>query len=281
MKVEIETLRMPQLDLRERTVRVLLPPGYELETGRRYPVLYMQDGHNLFDSATATYGTHWAIGETMDDLAASGEAGRWLVVGVDCNHGDSGMKRLDEYSPWVNAELGLELSRAAGRASAGGEGRRYLAFLAETLKPWVDARFRTLPGPRSTGIAGSSMGGLFSLFALHERPDLFSLAGAFSTAAWFAMDELVAHVEARFRADCSVYLDIGSLETSDPSKPDFPTRYLDDTLALRDLYLAKGLAPERLLCVVDEGADHSERSWARRFPAFARWALARLEGARG
>ncbi|HOX17186.1 MAG TPA: alpha/beta hydrolase-fold protein [Spirochaetales bacterium] len=281
MKIEIETLRMPQLGMRERTVRVLLPPGYEVETGRRYPVLYMQDGHNLFDPATATYGTHWAIGETMDALAASGEAGRWIVVGVDCNHGDRGMKRLDEYSPWVNAELGLELSRAAGRAAAGGEGRAYLDFLADTLKPWVDGRYRTLPGPASTGIAGSSMGALFSLYALHERPDVFSLAGAFSTAAWFAMDELVAHIESRFRPDRAVYLDIGTLESSDPSKPEFPKRYLDETLALRELYRAKGLPPERLLCVVDEGADHSERSWARRFPAFARWALDRLEGARG
>ncbi|MBN1243485.1 MAG: alpha/beta hydrolase [Spirochaetales bacterium] len=281
MRLEIETLRIPQLGNLERTVRVLLPPGYGLETGRRYPVLYMQDGHNLFDPATATYGTHWAIGETMDELAAAGEAGRWIVVGVDCNHGDSGMKRLDEYSPWVNAELGLELSRAAGRVAAGGEGGSYLDFLAETLKPWVDERFRTLSGPASTGIAGSSMGGLFSLYALHERPDLFSLAGAFSTAAWFAMDELVAHIESRFRPDQAVYLDIGTLETSDPSKPEFPRRYLDDTLALRDLYHGKGLAHERLLCVVDEGADHSERSWARRFPAFARWALERLEGAQG
>jgi len=281
MKIEIEILRMPQLGMRERTVRVLLPPGYEVETGRRYPVLYMQDGHNLFDPATATYGTHWAIGETMDALAASGEAGRWIVVGVDCNHGDRGMKRLDEYSPWVNAELGLELSRAAGRAAAGGEGRAYLDFLADTLKPWVDGRYRTLPGPASTGIAGSSMGALFSLYALHERPDVFSLAGAFSTAAWFAMDELVAHIESRFRPDRAVYLDIGTLESSDPSKPEFPKRYLDETLALRELYRAKGLPPERLLCVVDEGADHSERSWARRFPAFARWALDRLEGARG
>lgn len=281
MKIEIETIRIPQLAQRERTVRVSLPPGYDLEPTRRYPVLYMQDGHNLFDPATATFGTHWAIGETMDALAAAGERGRWIVVGVDCNHGDQGMKRLDEYSPWVNPGLDAELARAAGRPSAGGEGRAYLDFLVYTLRPWVDARFRTLPGPRSTGIAGSSMGGLFSLYALHERPDVFSLAGAFSTAAWFARDELVEHIEGRFRTDLSVYLDIGTRETSDDSKPGFPRRYLDDTLALRDLYRAKGLPPERLLCVVDEGADHSERSWARRFPAFARWALERLEGARG
>ena len=78
-----------------------------------------------------------------------------------------------------------------------------------------------------------------------------------------------------------MYLDIGTLETSDPSKPEFPKRYLDQTLALRDLYRSRGLPPERLLCVVDEGADHSERSWARRFPVFARWALGLLEGARG
>jgi len=238
----------------------------------------MQDGHNLFSPETATFGKHWEIGETMDDLAAQGDRRRIIIVGVDCNHDRQGMSRLDEYSPWVNPTISMDISRARGFETAGGEGKAYLNFLTDTLMPLINERYRTLVGYESTGIAGSSMGGLFSLYALYERPDRFGLCGAFSTAAWFAKRDLMEHIAQQFRSDRAVYLDIGTAETSDASKTDFPNRYLQDTLDIRDYLISRGLPQNRLLCIVEEGADHSERSWARRFPGFITWALGHLQG---
>ncbi len=281
MTIDTFEINIPQLGSRKRTVRVLLPPGYGETPQRRYPVLYMQDGHNLFSAKTATFGKHWEIGETLDTLAARGDRRRVIVVGVDCNHDRQGMSRLDEYSPWVNPAISMDISRAKGFDSAGGEGAAYLAFIAETLMPLINMKYRTLTGPDSTGIAGSSMGGLFSLYALYEQPDLFGLCGAFSTAAWFAKEALMKHLADRFRPDRAVYLDIGTKETSDARKQDFPNRYLQDTLDIRDYLLSRGLPQKQLLCVVEEGANHSEHSWARRFPGFITWALDRLQGAAG
>ncbi len=279
MHIDIHETTIHELGDRRRTIRVLLPEGYDQRPSRRYPVLYMQDGHNLFDPLSATYGAHWRIGETMDAMAAAGDGRRAIIVGVDCSHEREGLARLDEYSPWTNPDIGADLSRAPAGIPAGGEGEAYLSFLSDSLMPWVNESYRTLPGRESTGIAGSSLGGLFSLYALYRRPELFALCGAFSSAFWFAKGELLAFLASAFRPDRSVYLDIGTKETSDDSKPGFARRYLDDTLELRDWLLGRGQPGESLLCVVDEGADHSERSWARRFPLFIDWALSRLFGA--
>lgn len=278
MRLDIFSIDMPQLGQSGRKVRVLLPPGYADEPERRYPVLYMQDGHNLFDPGTATFGAHWRIGESLDELAATGDTRRMIVVGVDCDHGREGLARLDEYSPWVNPRIALDLSRAAGVAAAGGKGEAYLSFLLESLMPEIDRRYRTLRGPESTGIAGSSMGGLFSLWALYRAPKAFGLCGAFSSAFWFAKAEALAALRAQWRPGASVYLDVGTAETSDDTKPDFARRYLQDTLDMRDELMKLGQPEAELLCAVDEGAEHSERAWARRFPRFADWAMDRLEG---
>jgi len=278
MRLELYTLDMPQLGISGRTIRVLLPNGYSEEPERHYPVLYMQDGHNLFDPATATYGTHWGISETMDRMADSGDGRRIIVVGVDCNHAKEGMARLDEYSPWINRTIASELSRAASHLNAGGLGAAYLSFITDSLMPWVSKKYRVLEGPESTAIAGSSMGGIFSLYALYERPEVFGLCGAFSSAIWFAKRDIMEYLAVHYRPDRSVYLDIGTAETSDASKPDFARRYLNDTLELRDYLATRGLPAERLLCVVDEGAEHSERSWSRRFPGFIDWSMNRLAG---
>lgn len=279
MRVDIFNIDMPQLGQVRRKVRVLLPPDYADEPERRYPVLYMQDGHNLFDPSAASFGAHWRIGENMDELAADGDRRRMIVVGVDCDHGREGLSRLDEYSPWVNPRIALDLSRAPGVAAAGGKGEAYLSFLLESLIPEINRRYRTLQGPASTGIAGSSMGGLFSLWALYRAPEAFGLCGAFSSAFWFAKAEALAALRAEWRPGTSVFLDVGTAETSVDTKPDFARRYLQDTLELRDELVKLGQPEAELLCTVDEGGEHSERAWAQRFPRFADWTLDRLQGA--
>jgi metallo-beta-lactamase class B len=130
---------MPQLE-RTRRIWLYLPPGYAAST-RRYPVLYMHDGQNLFDAATSFAG-EWGVDETLDSLHALGDPGV-IVVGID----NGRMKRMDEYTPWHNTRYG------------GGEGDAYVDFLTQTLKPYVDAHYRTLAERVHTGVAGSSMGG--------------------------------------------------------------------------------------------------------------------------
>ncbi|HEX8832202.1 MAG TPA: alpha/beta hydrolase-fold protein, partial [Longimicrobium sp.] len=157
---------IPQLH-RTRRVWVYLPPDYA-SSSKRYPVLYMHDGQNVFDDSTSGFG-EWGVDETLDSLFATGDPGV-IVVAVD--HG--GAKRLDEYSPFINPRHG------------GGEGDAYVDFLAQTLKPLIDRRYRTRPDRLNTGVAGSSMGGLISLYAALKYPDVFGRAGIFSPSLWFS-----------------------------------------------------------------------------------------------
>jgi predicted alpha/beta superfamily hydrolase len=153
---------------RERTVRLYLPPSYAREPGKRYPVVYMHDGQNLFDDATS-YAGEWGVDETLDEMAArSGfEA---IVVGID----NGGEHRMRELNPFDHPRFGP------------GQGEAYLAFIADTLKPWIDSRYRTLADPAHTAIIGSSMGGLISDYAIRRHPAAFGRAGVLSPAYWTA-----------------------------------------------------------------------------------------------
>jgi predicted alpha/beta superfamily hydrolase len=229
--------RSPQLDNR-RDVLVCLPPSYG-EDGRRYPVLYMQDGQNLFDRATGFAGQEWQVDETMQALAQEGlEA---IVVGL--NH--AGDDRLLEYNPFA----------APPRC-----GSRYVEFVIDTIKPIIDRDFRTLPGRAHTGIMGSSMGGLLSLYAHFHRPDVFGFSGVMSPSLWvnrFAIFHYVRHAPP---APGRIYLDNGTREGT--------------AEGMRDLLLEKGFRPDdSLLYVRDEGGEHTETAWARRLPDALRFLL--------
>ena len=168
---------MPQLR-RTRRVWVYLPPGYASST-RAYPVLYLQDGQNVFDQYTSFAG-EWGVDETLDQLAASGQdRGGCLVVAID----NVDRHRLDEYSPWRNARL-----------RRGGEGAQYVDFLVHTLKPYIDHHYRTRPERATTYVAGSSMGGLLATYAALRYPAVFGGVGVFSPAYWFAGPALLPYV---------------------------------------------------------------------------------------
>ncbi|QKG52013.1 alpha/beta hydrolase [Hymenobacter sp. BRD67] len=144
VRILADSFRLPQLNGRGRRVWLYLPPGYAGSRQQRYPVLYLQDGQNVFDDATSFSG-EWGVDETLNQLATQDRhAAGCIVVAVD----NGGARRLDEYSPWANAEY-----------KKGGEGDQYTNFLALTLKPYIDAHYRTLPDAAHTAIAGSSMGG--------------------------------------------------------------------------------------------------------------------------
>ena len=221
-----------------RSIYVYLPPSYSIDEERRFPVLYMHDGQNLFDQATS-FGDEWQVDESMEEVAGSGiEA---IVVGIP----NRGGERSDEYSPFVDRKHG------------GGRGGRYLDFLTRTLKPRIDREFRTLPDRESTGVAGSSLGGLISLYAFFEAPDIFGFAGVLSPALWFAHREIFRTVSAADYHPGRIYLDVGTKEGWGTVR---------NARRMRDLLHRKGYDAEWELVYVEErGAGHTEEHWARRF----------------
>ena len=161
--LDIHSIYMPQLD-RERTIRVLLPRDYA-NTNRSYPVLYMQDGQNLFAPETAFGGRDWQIPATLVKQPLRRQA---IIVGID--NGEE--NRLNEYSPYPTKD-------------GGGEADLYCQFITDTLKPFIDDNYRTLSDRENTGIAGSSMGGLCAYYAGLAYGNIFGKVGVLSPSIWF------------------------------------------------------------------------------------------------
>ena len=229
-------LDSPQLGNR-RHLLVYLPPSYDQDDTRRYPVLYMHDGQNLFDAGTSFSG-EWEVDQTLE--AGSEHGLEAIVVGVP----NTGPERMGEYSPFRDAKHG------------GGRGEAYLRFLIETVKPIIDADFRTQAGRAFTGIAGSSMGGLISLYAFFRRRDVFGFAGVMSPSLWFANGAVLDWVERQPFAGGRIYIDAGMKEGE---------RTVADVMRLRTSLEQKGYRQlHDLMCVIDTAGDHSERAWARR-----------------
>lgn len=230
----------PQLN-NERDVLVWLPDSYyhHEHTDRRYPVVYMHDGQNLFDRQTGFAGNEWSVDETMHQLGREGlEA---IIVGL--NH--SGETRAAEYNPFHEGAP---------------NGRQYLDFIINTIKPLIDRDFRTFAERSHTGIMGSSMGGLISLYAFFERPDVFGFVGAMSPSLWIGRGAMYAYVRHAPAPQGKVYLDCGTREMNADG--------------MYDLLKEKGYGEGRNLKYVrEEGGDHSEQSWGRRLPEAMRFLL--------
>jgi predicted alpha/beta superfamily hydrolase len=229
-------LELPGLD---RVLSIYLPPSYN-RSDRRYPVVYMQDGQNLFDPRES-FAAPWRVDLAMDRAARGGLEG--IVVGIP-NAGD---QRLAEYSPFGDPTVGP------------GRGAEYVEYLVRTIKPLVDQRFRTLPERVSTVIAGSSMGGLLSLFAFFDRPDVFGATAALSPSLWYAGRAIFGLLEKAPFHSGRLYLDVGRLEG---------VQTLEDARRLRDLLRAKGYLPgKQLRYIEDRAGKHDEAAWGRRFAA--------------
>jgi predicted alpha/beta superfamily hydrolase len=196
-----------------RDLIVYLPPGYGTSDAR-YPVFYLQDGQNLFDPLTS-YAGDWGLVETLNQLTPNQV--QPILVGIP----NMGRRRRYEYSPFRDIIHG------------GGGGDRYLAFVVETVKPLVDASFRTRPERPYTVIAGSSLGGLISLYGLLRHADVFGAAGVQSPALWFADGAVLKFVEqSAAPVTGRVHLDVGTEEGEEA---------LLDVRALRGLLVAAGL----------------------------------------
>jgi predicted alpha/beta superfamily hydrolase len=237
-----------------RDILALLPQD-ALTSGRRYPVLYMHDGQNLFDAATS-YSGEWEVDETLAALAS--EAIEVIVVGIP-NSGDG---RYAEYTPY----------RGRGaRWRTGGGGRAYLRWVAGSVKPAIDAAWPTLPGRETTGIMGSSLGGLISLWAAIQHPDTFGLIGSMSTAITPGQNAIIRRLAALPVPPQRAYLDTGGHEANDAPSPGLERRWsaamVREAGQLRDALVASGLREgDTLRFVVDRDAIHREVHWARRLP---------------
>ncbi|HKB10185.1 MAG TPA: alpha/beta hydrolase-fold protein [Vicinamibacterales bacterium] len=265
-KRTLERVWSPQLRNR-RTVDIYLPASYP--SGRRYPVVYMQDGQNLSDPAIAFGGNTWDLDGALERLSASGlEA---IIVGVH----NMGEARLAEYSP------------VPDRRHGGGEADAYLEFLSATLKPRIDRLFRTRPDRDETAILGSSMGGLVSLYAYFRFPSIFGLAGVMSPSIWFGQGAILHFVQEARTPPGRLYIDVGLLEGIGT---------LRDARRLARLLARKGFARDRrgrrtrgeyagvdrrgrhegrprVRYVEDPAGRHNEGSWARRLEGALRFLL--------
>jgi predicted alpha/beta superfamily hydrolase len=246
-----DSFRLPQLGGRARRVWLYLPPNYASARSKRYPVLYLQDGQNVFDEATAFSG-EWGVDETLNQSVAAGQRNaECIVVAID-NGGDH---RLDEYSPWANAEY-----------KKGGEGDQYTNFLALTLKPYIDAHYRTRPDAAHTAIAGSSMGGLIALYAGLKYPSLFGRVGVFSPAIWFAKDSILAYERRRPAPLASRFYFVAG-----PSESETMLPLMTEA---RNGLLARGVKPSHLELKAPADGKHAEWFWRREFGPAYRWLLA-------
>jgi predicted alpha/beta superfamily hydrolase len=230
------------------TLTVHLPPGYDHDPHRRYPVLYLHDGQNLFDAHTAFAGVPWRCDETAEQLARLGEITPLIQVGI-ANTPD----RLKEYGPVDGPD---DLSDAYGR------------FLIEEVKPFIDTAYRTRPGAEHTGVCGSSLGGLISLELARRHPGVFTRCAALSPSLWWDHERLLGHLGDRPHelAHGRVWLDMGTQEgPSDGGLPPMVRR------ARRLAFHLRAFPPEQFRYTEVDGGMHNEWAWAGRFPDVLRF----------
>jgi len=240
-----DLVEIPQLQ-RKRQIRLYLPPGYAT-SHKRYPVLYMHDAQNLFDDATSFVG-EWKVDETLDALAGEGKL-ELIVVGID-NGGD---KRMTELNAWDNTRFGA------------GEGRQYTDFIVNTLKPMIDARYRTLPDRANTAIMGSSMGGLASHYAIAQYPQVFSKAGVFSPAYWTATPAFDFMAQHPLLKDARVYLLMGEKEGES---------MVPDVERMAGVVRAGGHPAVNTVLKIVPGQQHNEGFWSGELREALLWMFA-------
>lgn len=229
-----------------RTAYIYLPESYAWDHNRQYPVLYMFDGHNVFFDSDATYGKSWGMQEYMDRTGT-----QLIIAAVECNHSPN-HGRLIEYSPFDFSD-----SRCG---SIKGRGKETMEWLIHQFKPQIDRNYRTLSDRKHTSIAGSSMGGLMSIYALLEYNAFFSRAAALSPSLWTAPEKVSKMIsEAAVAADTVLYMDYGSKEFQNQEMMHSQFRQCADRLMERGVMLH---------CRIVPGGNHCEASWERQIPFF-------------
>lgn len=242
IKVISEHFEIPQL-IKTRRISALLPHDYD-QTDKRYPVLYLQDGQNLFDEY-APFG-NWGVDKQLARLAARG-MGDFIVIAID----HAGDKRIEEYTPSYDTKLGI------------GDGKKYVRFLSDTLKPYIDKHFRTLPDREFTGIGGSSMGALISIYAGLMYPEVYSKLMIFSPALWVSPNIHFHFMNFGHSQDVRAYLYAGG-EESETMVP--------NVQRFQEAFKAKATAANfDINLSIDPNGKHNEAYWGREFPLAVEW----------
>ncbi len=240
----------------QRDLIVYLPPGYDEQPQRRFPVLYLQDGQNLFDGSTSFIpGMDWHVRQTADTLISNGMVQPIIIVGIY----NAGKARVREYTPTRVPRLG------------GGRADRFAKFLVEEVLPFVQREYSTLSGPAHTGLGGSSLGGLVSLYLGLKLPQIFGKLAALSPSVWWNQRVITRFAESsRVSPRPRIWLDIGTREGP---------RVMEDVEQFRDVLLKKGWRlGEDLFYERVEGAEHSEAAWAQRVGPFLQFLFPAGEG---
>jgi predicted alpha/beta superfamily hydrolase len=238
---------------RTRKVWIYLPKSYS-KSNQTYPVLYMHDGQNLFNEQTAPFG-EWGVDECLDSLTA--KLGKEvIVVGID----NGGNKRLNEYSPYNFSTKG-----ALAVKDNIGEGEPYIQSIIQQLKPFIDSKYRTKKGPSYTAIAGSSMGGLISAYAVLAYPQVFNTAGIFSPSFWLTNDIYTQAQNFNYKDGARFYLYAGGKESN---------------TMVTDIQRFKGVISKQqqyqTRVSISPLATHNEKAWQQEFPSFISWWLASM-----
>jgi len=234
-----------------RFLRVWLPPGYDdaENASRHYPVLYLNDGQNLFEASTAFGGVEWQVDETADRLIREGAVPPMIVVGID----NTGKNRLREYMP--HRSLHPRILRV--------QGRRYPDFLMKEVMPFVEQIYRVATGPEDTGLGGSSLGALIALYTAMVRPGAFGRLLLESPSLWASNRQLIKESRSVRIWPERIFLAVGSAEAGSPERS---RTVVDDVRELAAIMRRAVLSEKRLRLVIKDGAGHSEGAWAERFP---------------
>lgn len=236
----------------DRNVIVYLPPGYEANRNRRYSVFYMHDGQNLFDGATSFIaGQEWRVDETAQALIEAGKIEPLIVVGIY----NTGTERVNEYTAARDAKY-----------KAGGKGDLYGRFLVEELKPFIDSTYRTKKDAKHTGLGGSSLGGLISLYLGLKYPNVFTRIAVVSPSVWWADNQIVQFTKNESRKPpLRIWLDIGTKEGRDKQEAQAT---VDGARLLKATLIEKGWQEGKDLKYLEAAAaEHNEKAWAARTAA--------------
>jgi len=237
-----------------RTIRVLVPEGYDAAENRskRYPVLYMLDGQNLFDACLSDVShKEWQVDETIGRLTREHAIPELIVVGID----HARQKRAHEYLPYKDFANDPDMAEPAGK--------RFPEFLAKEVLPFVNRSYRTLTGHANTGLGGSSYGGAATLYALMARPDTFGYALIESPTLAIGMGQLVRDTAPLIALPRRVFIAFGGREAEDPV---ISQKLLDLVGQVQMNFEAAGYDETNLRVVIDPQAKHDEAAWAQRFP---------------
>lgn len=233
----------------KRTIAVYMPPNYERRKRMCHPVIYFQDGQNVFDAATSAFGVEWQADETADRMIRAGDIEPVIMVGI-YNTPD----RVDEYTAHYDK-----------RRKKGGRGSIYGRFVMEEVKPFIDKTYRTLTDRENTAVVGSSLGGLISLYMASQFPDRIGMCAALSPSLWWCNEQQTKDLrkDSSWVRDSRFWIDVGTNETGDNNENSTLVRQIE---RYAELLAEASLQPDRdVVCRTIEGGQHTEGSWAQRF----------------